>query len=147
MLTQLITEDLIQLNVEARDRDDVIRKAAAPLYATGKIEARYIEGIIKSINEAGPYFVLMPHVALPHARPEEGALADAIGITTLSTPVPFMSESNDPVKYVFTLSAVGNDSHLETLASLAELMEDSSFFSILDNATSAKDVVDYLKNR
>lgn len=146
-LLELITKDLIQLNIEATDREDAIRKAAQPLVDANKITDSYIDGIIKSMKESGPYFVIIPHVAMPHARPEEGALENAIGITTLKTPIEFMNASNDPVKYVLTLSATGNDEHLETLASLAELVEEDSFFELLDKATSAQEVIDYLKER
>lgn len=146
-LLELITEDLIQLNVEAKDREDAIRKAAAPLLAAQKITESYIEGIIKSMHESGPYFVITPHVAMPHARPEEGALENSIGITTLKTPVEFMNKNNDPVKYMFTLSATGNDTHLETLATLAELVEDETFFKLLDSAQTPREIMDYLEKR
>lgn len=147
MLTDLITESLIQLNVEASDREDAITKAATPLVNAGKIEERYIKGIIKALHEVGPYFVLAPQIALPHARSEEGALANAIGITTLKTPITFGNESNDPVQYIFTLSAVESGSHLEALASLAGLFEEKAFFEILDHASDPKEIIDYLNKR
>ena len=42
----------------------------------------YIDDIIVGAKESGPYFVLAQHVALPHARPEAGALESAIGVAT-----------------------------------------------------------------
>lgn len=146
MLKDLVEESLIQLNIEASNREDAIRKAAQPLVNAGKIENRYIDNIIRSLHEVGPYFVIVPQVAMPHARPEEGAMQNAIGITVLKTPVIFGNESNDPVKYLFTLSATGNQEHLETLAELANLIEDQAFFELLDQATSAKDVMDFLNH-
>ena len=83
-------------------------------------------------------------MALPHARPEAGALESAIGIATLKTPVEFGSEANDPVKYLFCLSARNNTEHLEALADLAERLEDENFFKMLDNATGAEEVLAYL---
>ena len=56
----------------------------------------------------GPYIVITKHVALPHARPEAGALESAIGIATLKHPVKFGNKDNDPVKYLFCLSATDN---------------------------------------
>jgi PTS system ascorbate-specific IIA component len=100
MLKHLTDESLIRLGIEATDWEDAIRQAAEPLKEQGKITQGYIDGIIRNMEEAGPYFVLAPHIALPHTRPEEGALQSAIGIATLKTPVAFGSESNDPVKFV-----------------------------------------------
>lgn len=147
LLVELMSESLIQLDVEANSPEEAIRLAAMPLVLEGMIEERYVDGIINALYEFGPYFVLLPHVALPHTRSEEGAIKNAIGITTLKNPVKFGNESNDPVKYVFTLSAVENGSHLAALASLAELFEDEEFFRILDNAKSSSEIMKYIQKQ
>ena len=67
-----------------------------------------------------------------------------IGVATLATPVEFGSEANDPVKYLFCLSARNNTEHLDALADLAERLEDQEFFKMLDQATDPKEVLDYL---
>lgn len=144
MLKDLTNESLIKLNIEATDWEDAVRKAAQPLLDAGKVKQSYIDDIIVGAKESGPYFVLAQHVALPHARPEAGALESAIGIATLKTPVEFGSEANDPVKYLFCLSARNNTEHLEALADLAERLEDEGFFKMLDEATSAEEVLAYL---
>ena len=145
MLVELISESLIQLDIEASSPEEAIRQAAYPLVQEGMIEERYVDGIIKALNNFGPYFVLLPHVALPHTREEEGAIKNAIGISTLKNPVNFGNESNDPVKYLFTLSATENGSHLAALASLAELFEDESFFKLLESAKSSSEIMEYIR--
>mgnify|MGYP002574146051 FL=1 len=140
MLKDLTSENLIKLNIEATDWEDAVRKAAQPLLDAGKVKQSYVDDIIVGAKESGPYFVLAQHVA----RPEAGALESAIGIATLKTPVEFGSEANDPVKYLFCLSARNNTEHLEALADLAERLEDENFFKMLDNATGAEEVLAYL---
>lgn len=103
MLKDLTSENLIKLNIEATEWEDAVRKAAQPLLDAGKVKQSYVDDIIVGAKESGPYFVLAQHVALPHARPEAGALESAIGIATLKTPVEFGSEANDPVKYFILL--------------------------------------------
>ena len=144
MLKDLTSENLIRLNIEATDWEDAVRKAAQPLLEAGKVKQSYIDDIIVGAKESGPYFVLAQHVALPRARPEAGALESAIGVATLATPVEFGSEANDPVKYLFCLSARNNTEHLDALADLAERLEDQEFFKMLDQATDPKEVLDYL---
>lgn len=144
MLNGLINENLIRLGIEASDWQEAVRKSAQPLLEEGKITAQYIDAIIENVKEAGPYIVITPHVALPHARPESGALQSAIGIATLVTPVEFGNAENDPVKYLFCLSATDNNSHLAALADLAALLEEQSFFDFLDQAKTAREVMDYL---
>lgn len=146
MLSNLVSKELILLDVEANDWVDAIKKTAAPLVQEDKIKESYIDGIIDSVNENGPYFVLLPHVALPHANPEKGALEDAIGIAVLKTPVNFGNADNDPVKYLITLSATSSTNHLSALAVLAELFEQQEFFEMLDNAKTKDDVYTFLEN-
>jgi PTS system ascorbate-specific IIA component len=145
MLSDLMDEKLIRLGVEASDWEDAVRKAAQPLVDEGKVTPAYVDDIIKGVNELGPYIVLTEHVALPHARPESGALESAIGVVTLKTPVEFGSAANDPVKYLFPLSAKDNDSHLAALQSLVEFLSKPEFFSMLDSASSPREIIDYVR--
>ncbi|MDD7681333.1 MAG: PTS sugar transporter subunit IIA [Stecheria intestinalis] len=144
MLKDLLDERLIQLHVHADGWEDAIRKAAAPLVETGKVKESYVDDIVKGVHEYGPYIVITKHVALPHARPESGALECAIGITTLDTPVEFGNKDNDPVSYLFCLSATDNSKHLQALADLSELLEDEGFYRMLDAAKNSHEVYDYL---
>ena len=142
MLSDLLDPSLVQLNVDAADWKDAIYRATPPMVDGGKVTEGYVADIIRGKEELGPYFVLTEHVALPHARPECGALESAIGIVTLKTPVEFGSEANDPVKYLFPLAAKDSDAHLSALQSLVELLADPDFFDQLDSANTPQDVMD-----
>ena len=144
MLNKLTDASLIRLNIEADDWQSAIRKAAEPLVEHSKIKACYVDEIIKGVIETGPYIVITEHVALPHARPEAGALESAIGIATLKHPVKFGNKDNDPVKYLFTLSATDNSKHLNALADLAGLFEQQEFFDLLDKAKDPQEIMTYL---
>lgn len=147
MLKDLTNEKLILLNVEAVDWEDAIRKAAQPLIDERKVKSAYVDDMVLGVKENGPYIVLTKHVALPHARPQSGALESAIGIATLKTPVIFGNEANDPVKYLFCLSAKDNMEHLNALAELAEMFEDEEFYHILEQAKEASEIMDYIKSK
>jgi len=98
VLSDLLTEDLVQLNVVASNWEDAIRKSAQSLVDNKKVTEGYVDDIIKGVNELGPYIVITEHVALPHARPESGALEPAVGITVLKDSVEFGSKDNDPAQ-------------------------------------------------
>lgn len=144
MLKDLLSEELILLNIDASDWEDAIRKAAQPLVDEKKVTESYVDDIIVGVKNNGPYIVLTEHVALPHARPESGALESAIGVATLKTPVEFGNEANDPVKYLFTLSAKDSSQHLSALSELAGLFEDKEFFNLLDNSNNPKEIMEYI---
>lgn len=145
MISDLVEENLILLDVEAADWETAIRKAALPLKEQAKIKQAYIDKIVESMKESGPYFVILPHVALPHARPEGDMVSEsAMGITVLRNPVEFGNAGNDPVKYLFTLSAKDDTSHLGALTDLAKLLENETFFKVLDEAKNPHEVMNYL---
>lgn len=145
MLDKIINENLIRLNVAATDWEDAVRKSASALLENGKITASYIDEMITTAKEVGPYIVITKHVALPHARPESGAKEIAIGIATLEHPVEFGNEANDPVKYVFSLSAVDQNTHIQAMAELAELLDRPEFYDVLDKAQKPEDIMNYIR--
>ena len=147
MLSEISNKELVQLNIEAEDWKEAIRKSAQVMVENGKITDDYIQAMIKNTEENGPYVVITDHVALPHARPDDGAIETAIGITTLKESVVFGHELHDPVKYVFSLSTVDNNSHLRALAELVELLDDDKFYEILDQAEDPQEIVDYIAEK
>ncbi|WP_286907453.1 BglG family transcription antiterminator [Clostridium sp. UBA1652] len=145
MLSDITNETLIKLNVPAKDWEDAIRQSASVLVENNKVTEAYVDAMVNTAKESGPYIVITKHVALPHARPEAGSKEISIGIATLENPVEFGNEDNDPVKYVFCLSAIDNNSHLRAMSELVELFEMDEFFKTLDTAKDPKEVMDFIK--
>ena len=145
MLSEITNETLIKLNVKAKDWEEAIRQSASVLVENNKATEDYVDAMVATTKESGPYIVITKHVALPHARPEAGAKDIAIGIATLETPVKFGNDENDPVKYVFSLSAVDSNSHLRAMSELVELLDKEEFFKVLDNAKKAEEIINYIK--
>lgn len=141
MLSDLLDERLVQLEVEASDWEDAVRKSARPLVELGMATEGYVDDIVRGVRALGPYVVIAPGVALPHARPESGALAPALGVVTLARPVPFGSPENDPVRFLFPLSATDNDGHLGALQALVELLRSPDFLVRIGRADDAGEVV------
>lgn len=146
MLAEELREAYVQVGVRARDWRDAVRKALAPLVADGTVEDAYVDDVIRGAEENGPYFVVTKGVAIPHARPECGAHGQALGLTVLDRPVAFGSAANDPVRYLFPLSATSSQGHLEVLSSLVEVLADKRLYDLLDGAQSAREVVEGIRD-
>lgn len=82
-LTNMITESIIQLQVEANDWEDAIRKAGKPMIEHLYVKPAYIEEIIRIMHQEEPFMVITKHVALPHTKPSSGALRCGLGLTVL----------------------------------------------------------------
>ncbi len=145
-LTNMITESIIQLQVEANDWEDAIRKAGKPMIEHLYVKPAYIEEIIRIMHQEGPFVVITKHVALPHTKPSSGALHCGLGLTVLKEGITFGSQEHDPIKYIFTLSAVDNESHLTAMSQLLELFNEPSFFTMMDEAETPQEVIAYIKS-
>ena len=140
-LGQLLTPQTVRLRVSAADRMEVVQQAGAMLIASGGVDERYVEAMKRVLASLGPYMVIVPGVALLHARPEDGARRLCMSLLTLEPPVPFGNPDNDPVTVAVALAAADNESHIEALAELAALLANESAMAKIRVATSVEDVL------
>lgn len=137
-LLDILKPEFIQLQISSRSWEEALYVAAAPLVDAGVITRHYIEKIIQTTRNEGPYMVITEKVALPHARPEDGTLKVGLGITALKDEVVILGKT--PVKYIFTLSAVDNKKHLSAIAELVSFLDRPEFFTLLDQAEDPQEV-------
>jgi ascorbate PTS system EIIA or EIIAB component len=140
MLEQLLPREAISLDVVADDRESAVRAAGELLIASGAIEPRYVDAMCDALESLGPYCVIAPGVALPHAKPDDGVLRTAISVVTLQEPVRFGHEANDPVDVVIALAPRDKESHLAALQELAGRLADREVLERISQATDVDEV-------
>ncbi len=145
MLSETLTPDMIRLKVPAKNWEEAIRAAGEPLVKAGKCEPRYVQAMIDAVYRVGPYMVLAPGLALPHARPEDGVLAVGVSLVTLAKPVEFGSQENDPVSLVIAFGNPDKTSHISMLTQLAGFLGEETTRQKLSAAKSVKEVVDIIQ--
>lgn len=143
-LADMLTTASIALKVHAVDWQDAVRQAGGLLVATGAAEPRYIDAMIAMVKEIGPYIVIAPGVALPHARPEEGARRPCMSLLTLASPVNFGNAYNDPVTVVIAFGTPDGEGHISALAELARLLEKAPVMEQIRGAATPEQVVDLI---
>ena len=121
---KLLKEEAVRLDVQALNAVDAIRISGNLLVDAGYAEPRYVDAMLKGFLEVGPYIVLAPGIAIPHARPENGALASGFSLVRLATPIEFGHDKNDPVKLVCAITGVGSNGHIEMLQKVAGILGD-----------------------
>lgn len=122
MLKDILEKDSIITNVNATNWEEAIKIAGNILVEQGKIKENYVENMIKSVKDLGPYIVIMPGIAFAHARPDESVIKTSISLITLSEPVEFGSKANDPVEIVFVFAAEDGGKHIMALQDLAKVL-------------------------
>nr|WP_300324638.1 PTS sugar transporter subunit IIA [uncultured Anaerostipes sp.] len=118
----ILNEKNVRLQVSASDWEDAIRIGGNLLVEQGCAKPSYIEGIIHAVKELGPYIIITDGLAMPHTRPEEGALNIGCSLITLKEPVWFEGE-DVPVKVMICFSAVDSESHMDILKMIVEFVE------------------------
>lgn len=134
MLNTLLTPDVINIHASAKDWKHAVALACQPLLDNGSIEASYVDAIYKSHADLGPYYVVGPRIAMPHARPEDGVNRLSMSLTVIKEGVNFNADDNDPVYLLITLAATDSNSHVDAIANLAELFMNDEDVSAICNA-------------
>ena len=142
-LTDLLKEELIQQVDSVSTWQDAVGLAAQPLLAHGYIEESYIQAMIASINETGPYIVLAPKVAVPHASPDAGVHQLGISLLQVKEPVDFSEDDDDDkkVQLIFVLAAVDSTAHLRALQELALILDDDEAIDSLIAASDPREIL------
>ncbi len=144
-LVKMISRKTIALDVEARNWEEAVKIAGNLLVEAGSVEPRYVIAMIESVKQLGPYVVIAPGVAMPHARPEDGVHEPCMSLVTLKQPVAFGNKNNDPVKIVFSFGTVDKKKHIEALTKLARIIGDKEKLEILKNARTVEVVEEIIR--
>ncbi len=93
MLYDLIDHDLVDVvKHDNTSWEQAVRTTTQYLEEKGYVTSNYADAIIQSTIDNGPYYVLCPGIAMPHARPEAGVLKTGLGIHIFTEPVDFGSD-------------------------------------------------------
>lgn len=144
LLQDLLSEDNVSFRYPAETWEDVIRHGGQLMVDAGFTDPTYTEAMIDVVRDMGPYIVLAPGLAMPHARPEMGAKQVGAALVTLEKPIDFGSPENDPVSVAIFLCAPNKEEHIQLLTDIATLFEDEEFLDAAVNFESIEDVEAFL---
>lgn len=116
----------MRISQRADNWQQAIEMASQPLLEKGMIEQSYIQSMIQSIHDNGPYIILQDYFALPHARAGEGVNQLGMSLLALDEPVDLLG---NPVKIFVVLAAIDSTAHLEALAELAEILMEQDHYA------------------
>ena len=136
-ITDLLKKDSIDLNVEASNKKDILKKAVELMDNNGNIidKDKYLELVLKREEEGTTG--IGEEIAIPHGK---GDSISAPGLAAIVIPngVDFEALDEKPVKLLFLIAAPNTKEnvHLEVLSRLSTLLMDKKFREELINAQS-----------
>ena len=120
MLKDILADNITVLT-KVESWQKAIEIAATPLLEKNKIKESYIQAMIGNIKKFGEYIIIAPNVAMPHSRPEDGVNESCLALLKLHEPVKF--DNGEEVQLFFVLGAKDNNSHINTLTELMEIVD------------------------
>lgn len=133
-------ERFVQVIEQPLSWEQALQASGDLLKNYGKIEQQYIDTMIANVHELGPYIVIAPRVAMPHARPENGVNEKGISVVTLKEPIHFSEDPAHTVSLIVCLAAVDSNSHLELLQTVSGWLADENVLNDLINAASTEEL-------
>lgn len=119
-LKQYIPKEHIQIVEGVKDWRESIRIAAKPLLKDGKIEKKYVDMMIRLVEEFGTYMVILPQTAFVHAAGEDGIFEECCSLLVMKKPLVF--GDNNP-KMVRNIVVVGvKDKRKMMVLDLADIL-------------------------
>ncbi|MGL5123590.1 MAG: PTS sugar transporter subunit IIA [Fusobacteriaceae bacterium] len=137
----LIENNSILIGAEAKNWKEAIKIATDLLVKSGALEKRYYEKIISNTEEFGPYYIIAPEVAMPHARPEDGVIKNSYSLVTFKSPIYFGEDAED-ISILIVLAATSSDNHTEFgIVQVANLFEIEKNIIKIKEAKTKEDIL------
>ncbi len=140
-----LTEELVTFEKGFDSWEDAIRASSKGLVEQGFIVESYVQSMIDSVKEFGPYIVIAPNIAMPHARPEAGSKKVGFAVTVCEDAVSFSDAPEHQARLLVTLSCVNADTHLKMLQVLVGVLGDDAKFNAILNAKTKQEIIELFK--
>lgn len=146
MVKEILTETLVVTDQTANDWREAVKLCGDLLINEGKITEDYIASMIQTVEEYGPYMIMLPGIALFHGRPSEGVKEICLSLVTFSEPVSFSEFGDKAINAAFAFGAVDSNSHVELLSKMAALLQDEAFVALLRSNGEKEEIMHMIKN-
>ena len=140
-----ISKELIQIVDDVEDWKKAIIIASNPLLEKGIISENYQNKMITNIEEMGPYVVLSKDIAMPHARPEDGANKSAISVLKVNNRVKF--DENKNVNIIIALACSSDEDHIKTLQYVSKTLSDQNNYKEFVESKNIEQIYKILKGK
>ena len=143
-MADLITEKMINFNLNVKTRDEAIKALAQSIEDEGRISDidTFMEDILK--REATCTTAIGFGIATPHAK-SAGINTPALAFARLEKPIKWDDESEE-ISMIFMIGVEqsGADQHLEILASIFRQLVHKKFRDQLNAAKAPQDIIDLI---
>ena len=125
---------------------EMVQMAGKPLLDDGLIVQEYIDNIIQTCLEVGPYMNIGPDIVLAHARPLSSTKKASMALLVSKNPVDLLDDAEHRARFWIFMATPDSNSHIEMIQKLAALLMDSDFLEKMGAADSREELLQILHN-
>ncbi len=141
----LLENTTVILDSNINDWQKAILISTDLLYDQACITEDYYPSIINITKDLGPYYILLPGIAMPHARPENGGLKSGVSCAYFPQGVLFEGVE-DPVFILLAVCAKDSDTFAsEIIPSVASFLQNNDLLTIIKYLKNTKELINMLE--
>ena len=122
--------------------EDLVDILAAPMILDGSVGEEFVDSAKEAVHQFGPYVVLIEDIAFFHGRPDAGVNNLAMTLALLKEPI-YLQEKR--IKAAFLFAAIDNDSHIDLLKELSEVLNDDECVELLIKGADKQEILKKFK--
>ncbi|AXG39254.1 PTS sugar transporter subunit IIA [Enterococcus gilvus] len=142
----VITEELIQLEMKAKTKKEAIQELTRLLMANGDIEDE--EDFMADVfeREAEGMTGIGNNIAIPHGK-SDSVIKTSLVVGKAATPIEWESLDEEPVRVIILFAVKNTDAntmHIKLLQKVAMLLADEDFIENMVNAQTKAEMLELL---
>jgi PTS system ascorbate-specific IIA component len=136
-----LTKEFINFHPGNISWEEAIEFSAKPLLEKGYVKRSYVDAMVDTVKNYGPYIVIAPNIAMPHARPEAGSNKVGYTVTLFENSISFGETPDLNARLFVALSCADSDTHLKMMQALVGVLGDDEKFSSILNAKTKEEIL------
>lgn len=145
-IADVITEDLIQLEMKATTKEEAIHELTRLLMANGDIadEDDFMADVFE--REAEGMTGIGNSIAIPHGK-SDSVIKTSLVVGKAAKPIPWESLDEEPVRVIILFAVKNTDAntmHIKLLQKVAMLLADEDFIENMVNAQTKAEMMELL---
>lgn len=143
---ELFSEQYVQyIDQEHVSWQNMIQMAGQPLLDDGLIAQEYVDEIISTCTEKGPYMNIGPNIVLAHARPLPSTKKAVMALLLSKQPAALLDDPAHTARLWIFLATPDDRSHIELIQKLATLLMDANSVQRVLAANSQEELLGSLR--
>lgn len=145
-IADVITEELIQLEMKAGTKEEAIHELTRLLMANGDIEDEEVFAADVFEREAEGMTGIGNGIAIPHGK-SDSVIKTSLVVGKVTTPIEWESLDEEPVKVIILFAVKNTDAntmHIKLLQKVAMLLADEDFIENMVNVQTKAEMMELL---